>query len=224
MRLGALCAAFAILTSVSVHAADLYEAPAPVFTPAASNWSGFYAGLHGGYGWAGDLSGVIAGDATTTSDDIFVETDVGGPILGGQAGYNWQFDPVVLGIEGDASWSGIGPADETALFDEDVVDFLGSARLRAGIGLDRLLIYGTGGLGFAGINETSQGDGDDFHLGWTAGAGAEFLITDSVSLGGQYLHYGFDGDDDRRSSRDRFDGSVGAFTGRLNVKVGAMSP
>ena len=224
MRLPAICASLAVLIPGAVHAADIYEVPAPVFTPApaASTWTGIYAGLHGGYGWAGDLSGVVEGNPTIASDDTFFETDVDGPVLGGQIGVNWQADPVVLGIEADASWSGISTDEESAIFDEDVVDYLGSVRVRAGIGLDRLLVYGTGGFGFAGISDTSPKADSGFNGGWVAGAGGEFLLTDRVSLAGQYLHYGLGGDDHGRSATDRFDGSVDALTGRVNVKLGAI--
>lgn len=224
MRIRVFLAALAALASGSAQAADLYDVPAPLFTPestASSSWTGFYAGLHGGYGWAGDLSGVVAGDPATAADDRFFETDVDGALLGGQVGMNWQFDSIVLGVEGDASWSWISTDEKIPGFDEDVVDYLGSARVRAGVGFDRFLVYGTGGVGFAGIN-VAEGSDSDFDLGWAAGAGAEFLLTESVSIGGQYLHYGFGSDDNGRSARDSFDGSVDALTGRLNVKLGPL--
>jgi opacity protein-like surface antigen len=63
--------------------------------------------------------------------------------------------------------------------------------LRAGLGWDRVLLYGTGGV-------ASDFDG----LGWVAGAGAEFLLTQNVTLGAEYLHYDV-GDDDADVIRAR---------------------
>ena len=221
--------AFVALVPGPASAADLtvYEAPAPILAPdpIASSWSGFYFGVHGGYGWAGDYSGVDSRDPADPDDDVFFESDADGPVLGGQLGINWQCDWFVLGAEGDASWAGIDvdPDESPGVFnDDDVVDFLASARLRAGIGFDRLLLYATGGVGFVGLNDPLVDDTDDgIETGWTAGAGGDFLVTDNLSLGVQYLHYGVgDDDEDRRDGIDSFDGSVHTITGRVNLKFG----
>ena len=169
-------AAIALLSSTAI-AADLpiYEPPPVVETaPVAMNWSGFYIGAHGGWGWDED------------DDDGF--------IVGGQIGANWQMDIFVLGIEGDGSY-----------FDDDDGEGLASARLRAGLAFDRFLIYGTGGAGF--IFEE-----DDEEVGWTAGGGGEFLLTDNVTLGAEYLHYDFDDGDEQ----------VDVVRGRLNFKFGGL--
>lgn len=172
LRLLASASAFTLLMGAA-HAADIpiYEPPPPAMvspTPIAYNWSGFYIGAHGGYGFAdGDF------------EDGFV--------IGGQAGFNWQWNTFVLGVEGDGSF-----------VDFDDVDVLGTLRLRGGFALDRFLVYGTGGAAF----------GPD--LGWVAGGGAEFALTDSVSLGAEYLHYDYD------------DGSADVVRGRLNVKFNSL--
>ena len=68
--------------------------PAPMLstTPIAYNWSGFYIGAHGGWGF---------GDGAF--DDGFV--------VGGQLGVNWQFNNFVLGVEGDGSFVDWGATD-----------------------------------------------------------------------------------------------------------------
>jgi outer membrane immunogenic protein len=131
MRTVLTAAAIGVLTNTAL-AADIYEQPAPIadIAPMGSDWSGFHVGLHGGYGWA-DLQSL-------DEDDLFDEADLGGPVLGGQIGFNKQWDWAVLGAEADASWSGIDH-DE----DEDWgVDWLASARLRAGVALDACLSTG----------------------------------------------------------------------------------
>ena len=159
-RLLSAAAAIALVSGVA-QAADLpvYDPPPPAMMspmPIAYNWSGFYIGLHGGFGWA-DVDG-------DEDEDI---------VLGGQIGTNWQWGGFVLGAEGDASWAGM-----------DGVDWLASGRLRGGFAIDRLLVYGTGGVA-----------GSDADFGWVFGGGAEFALTESVSLGAEYLHYDFGSDD-----------------------------
>ena len=58
----------------------------------------------------------------------------------------------------------------------------GSLRGRAGIALDRFLLYGTAGLAGTKLELSSAGDSDDKDLwGWTAGAGVEGMITDNIT-------------------------------------------
>jgi outer membrane immunogenic protein len=162
----------AILSSAAV-AADfptMSPPPAPMLstTPIAYNWSGFYIGGHGGWGF---------GDGAF--DDGF--------IVGGQLGVNWQFNSFVLGAEGDGSFVDWGDTDA-----------VGTVRLRGGIALDRFLPYVTGGAAF----------GDD--IGWVAGGGVDFALTDSISAGVEFLHYDYDED------------SSNVIRGRVNVMFNSL--
>lgn len=216
---------FGILTCISTvslgSAADFYDVPAPMIAPEAPrfDWNRFYIGVHAGYGWAGDVSGVYRNDPADDEDDVFFESSVNGPVLGGQLGLDWQSGNLVLGAEADLAWAGMN-ADEDHSGDGDVVDYLGSARLRAGAALDRFLVYGTGGLGVAGISDPLDDDPGELELGWTAGAGGEYLLNDRMSVGVQYQHYGFGDEDDE--GPDSFDGGVKALSGRFNLKLGAF--
>src|SRR6185437_9888119 len=71
--------------------------PAPVYTPVFS-WTGFYAGINGGYGWGGNTSF----SAPFPSSSF----DTSGGLVGGTLGYNYQMNQLVFGVEGDidASW------------------------------------------------------------------------------------------------------------------------
>ena len=158
LRLAASASALALLSSVAA-AADIptfSPPPAPMLstTPIAYNWSGFYVGAHGGWGF---------GDGAF--DDGFV--------VGGQLGVNWQFNSFVLGAEGDGSWTDWGGSDA-----------VGTVRLRGGFALDRFMPYVTGGAAFQDFED----------VGWVAGGGVEFALTDNVSAGVEYLHYDFDDD------------------------------
>jgi outer membrane immunogenic protein len=209
-----LAAAFAMVSGTAI-AADIpvYEEPPPV-TPYIPTWSGFYAGLHGGYGWGDgiicpaailgiDLNG--DGICECPEDGPFVVSgDDEGAVIGGQIGVNWQMNMFVLGAEGDASWVG---------FDDDGLEWLASIRGRTGVGFDRFLIYGTGGAAFGGFDDL--GGDDDLEVGWVGGGGGEFLLTEHVSLGAEYLHYEFDPDDPG-------DFSVDVIRGRVNFKFGGL--
>ena len=219
-------AALALMSSAA-FAADLpvYEAPPEMVapTPVVSNWSGFYVGLHGGYGWADlddDDDGVDFGDA-----------DLEGAVIGGQIGVNWQWNMFVLGVEGDASWSGIDDEDDFDFADGDEetlgFDWLASVRGRLGLGWDRFMIYGTGGVAFTefnteGFTGTDEGETE---VGWVAGGGGEFLVTDNVSVGVEYLHYEFDDvfeDTPVGGPTESIDTSADVIRGRVNVKFNSL--
>src|ERR1043165_2188332 len=87
-----------------------------------------------------------------------------GVIGGGQIGYNWQVNQFVLGFEADAVGTGLnggrgtatrsfGPpillatVNQTVAVDFGRMDWMASIRGRAGFGVDRDLVYGTGGAG-----------------------------------------------------------------------------
>lgn len=213
-------AALALMSTAGL-AADLpvYEPPPAMIapTPMASNWSGFYVGLHGGYGWA-DL------DDQDTGLVDFDDADLEGAVIGGQIGVNWQWNMFVAGVEADASWSGIDTDDDFD-FDGDTdspgFDWLASARGRVGLAFDRFMIYGTGGVAFTEFDHDGLGTSDDIQVGWVAGGGGEFLVTDNVTLGVEYLHYEFDDTFDTLAGTE-VNSDVDVIRGRVNVKFGSL--
>ncbi|MBP0500691.1 porin family protein, partial [Mycobacterium tuberculosis] len=57
----------------------------------------------------------------------------------------------------------------------------GSIRARAGIALDPVLLYGTGGVAITDSKLSGPlGSESKTHVGWTAGAGAEAKITQNI--------------------------------------------
>ena len=214
-------AALALMSSAGL-AADLpvYEPPPAMIapTPMASNWSGFYVGLHGGYGWAN-----LDDDDTGFGVD-FDDADLEGAVIGGQVGVNWQWNMFVLGVEGDASWSGIDADDDfDGDFEDDSpgFDWLASARGRVGLAFDRFMVYGTGGAAFTEFDHDGLGTSDDTQVGWVAGGGGEFLVTDNVTLGVEYLHYEFDDTFDTLAGAE-VNSDVDVIRGRVNVKFGSL--
>lgn len=210
--LSAVTAAIALAAS-SALAADIpvYEpAPAaPVAAPVVTTWTGFYAGLHAGYGWGDRHFDYDEDSFLSDCCDISAEGfdyDPNGLVAGGQIGFNYQWNYVVLGIEGDASWSHMD--DELHIedyfrsdLDVDVsIDWLASIRGRLGLAFDRFMAYGTGGVAWAGVETdvdhggNSSSDGQTHH-GWVAGLGVEAMVTDMVTVRAEYLHYEFGEED-----------------------------
>jgi outer membrane immunogenic protein len=81
--------------------------PPPVAAPAyISDWAGFYVGINGGGGWAHTdfQNGIFETNAnfdTTFPASIPPNQSSSGGIFGFQFGHNWQWGPLVGGLEID---------------------------------------------------------------------------------------------------------------------------
>jgi outer membrane immunogenic protein len=207
--------------------APVYKAP-PALVPAFS-WTGFYIGGNVGYGanTADGNPGCI--DNTGVPNGPFCQVVPGGHINasgvfgGGQFGYNWQFAQYVWGIETDFQGSGIrgsttasgpfgffgGPGLGLALppgaftASEDL-QWFGTTRIRFGYaGIDRVLLYVTGGAAYGAASLSSNlialNAGTTYpastsvtKVGWAAGGGLEYAISTnwSAKLEGLYFDLG----------------------------------
>jgi outer membrane immunogenic protein len=206
-------AALAFLAScIIAHAADVPTEPVykgPVVLP-AYNWTGFYIGANGGYGWGQqDPWGVL-----TNRFDTF-SVPFSGWTLGGTAGAQIQSGHVVLGVEADVDWAKITgaakavptiagipiPAGTATLATS--INNLSTGRFRVGYALDSWLLYTTAGLVLADANtnvSTVGGaacttailsaicSGTNYRIGATAGVGVEYGFTPNVSAKVEYLY------------------------------------
>jgi outer membrane immunogenic protein len=186
-------------------------AKAPI-APVNSSWAGFYLGAHGGYGWGQDnfSNGVLV--STPSPIPLIDGPRSQGGIGGGQAGFNWQYDRVVTGIEADFSVSSIRGASNLAFPDgvgdidiesrSDSVKYLGTLRGRVGwLPVSNVLVYGTAGLAWERLEQTTTDitpietqvitqPSDRF--GWVAGVGVESMVSGTNWIGRlEYLHYDF---------------------------------
>ena len=126
----------------AAFAADMPVKAPPA--PAVYNWTGIYGGVHLGFGggikdWGG------------------INFLANGPIAGVQVGANQQIGNFVLGVEADASWSGIKGRQfeevtvpfSPSLFQATInsrVENLQTLAVRFGLAADRWLIYVKGGV------------------------------------------------------------------------------
>ncbi len=212
----------AALAPMAAQAADMPQyTPPPVITAVPSfDWTGFYAGLNAGYGWSSsdgadatfvDPGGAFFGPCLAAGACARgMSYDRNGFVGGVQAGYNWQFNQLVLGIEGDIEYSdmngssisttAVAPFAVGRFAASSDINWLGTLRGRAGVAIDRALVYATAGLavggvddsyswGFPSIPQVYSGNSSDTEWGWTAGGGIDIAITDNWVLGAEVLYF-----------------------------------
>lgn len=195
-------AMLALLAATSAAAAaDLptkMAVKAPVVAPLPT-WTGLYVGIAGGMGWARDRIEVNPGGFTTPT------LTGNGAIFGGTLGYNWQYNALIVGVEGDASWARIDPkGSDATVFPTCTaggigtcgteLQFLGTVRGRAGYLItNSVLLYATGGVAFGELNASmnlplvSVG-AKEMRTGWTAGGGVEAMLFGNWTGKIEYLH------------------------------------
>lgn len=178
--------------------------------------------------------GIVIVPGTTQPMPSFELNSKGNFIGGGQVGYNLQFQRWVVGVEGDVQ---IGSRERSTQYslilpvtaisqpanitlDRSLkTNWTSSIRVRAGYTvMDRVLLYGTGGLAIADVRVTatdtylippgpgaapllstigplppSIGTATETRtlLGWTIGGGADWAVTDNIIIGFQYRHSDF---------------------------------
>ena len=140
---GVSACALILALGTAATAADFAPVEEPIY-----GWEGFYVGGHIGWGKADFEGSFKTGDTDERTPD-----DPRDMLVGAHAGYNFQMDSILFGIEVDASklgWdesSGPGIDDFTAAIDTEV-DWLASVRGRLGIAFEDFLLYATGGIAF----------------------------------------------------------------------------
>ena len=185
-------------------------APAPA---AAMDWSGFYLGGHLGGGRSNDGWSDPFGPTPAPLGSVnvagFGDTiHAGGPLGGGQIGFNLQSGQWVFGVAADASaadlrgentcFSGIG-----GINCQRVVNAFGAITGRVGYAFDRSLAYAKGGAawtrttyelnGNTGALTLGSGSTGMTSWGWTAGGGIEYALTSNWTTFLEYDHIGLSG-------------------------------
>jgi outer membrane immunogenic protein len=188
MKNALLTAAALMAISSAAHAAD---APAPV-----ANWTGVYIGANVGLA-GGDFDYGLDYDFGIVNNEFQGEDysagllgdfglDSSGLFAGGQIGFNYQIDQIVLGAEADFQWSGLeGDLDASLTGTSSAapssigagvsagseVDWFGTLRLRAGWAVtDNFLPYITGGAAYGKVKSSYNINYDFGGLGGPSGS------------------------------------------------------
>jgi outer membrane immunogenic protein len=221
------------LTSAG-QAADLpYQAPPPVIAAVPFfTWTGFYVGVNAGWGWREDDEESVfltpgPGTPGLAGTLVFPGNGDGGFTGGGQIGYNYQIGSFVIGVEADIQYADTDE-DQTVVFlpgagftgtfvpgvfNSNAPEWWGSVRARLGFAIDRVLIYGTGGLAYT-----------EDAAGWALGGGVEWALpvnwfgSSAVTFGVEGLWLSIDQDDDNAN------GFVGRFTPAVGPPVDVFTP
>lgn len=195
-----LAVSAAALMSGAAHAADaVYEELPVAIEVDGFTWTGGYVGAQIGYAWANTEVRDIDDYPFALNGQEYIDFNSNGIAGGIYAGYNWQFDQIVVGIEAEITAADINKTVPNTWFDDpdesfsNELNWFGTLRGRVGYSVDRFLPYVTAGAAFADIR-SSYNDPDDYAVvddivwGWTIGAGVNYAVTDNWILKAEYLY------------------------------------
>ena len=194
---GLAAAACGVLLAASgAQAADLrVQQPTAAYNSPGYNWSGYYAGV-----FAGGAHGVWSSDFYRNNNHGHSEQGADGAAFGVYGGYNYQFaNRFVIGAELDLGKSTASVSNDIYDNDSSLAKFgaFGSARARLGYAFDRLLVFGTVGVGFANLtNDIQKGRNageqviweDHVKAGLTTGVGVEYAFTNEWVGRAEYVY------------------------------------
>lgn len=194
------CVAGLLASVLVVGAASAADLPsvkaAPVYTPPVFTWDGWHIGVVGGYG-----GGSVASTSTiytfASASAGFLNQSVGtsGWLIGYEAGYDWQFNNLVVGYESEFSYADVSSSNGFGV-PSARLEWFGAERLRFGYAMGRVLPYITGGLAYGRTKSDGTqafggflfpANGSTWQAGWTVGAGVEYAVVDNISVKAEYL-------------------------------------
>jgi outer membrane immunogenic protein len=220
-------------------AADLAARPytkAPPMVAAAYDWSGFYAGINGG--WGSSRNSWTAVPPTTPFIGGEGSHDADGGTVGGQVGYRWQAGTFVFGLEAQGNWADFSGSNLSTLYpnvNTTSIDAFGLFTGQVGYAVNNVLLYVKGGAAVTSntyrINSLVGAPigvtGDDTRWGGTIGAGLEYAFAPNWSVGVEYNHlfmqdrtYNFTTPAGVGFGADRIRQDVDLVTARLNYRFG----
>lgn len=205
-------AAISALIGTPALAADLtYKAPCCSATPVWS-WTGFYIGGNVGGGWATDQVTRLDFPSADYPLGYSSTKNLSGILGGGQVGYDFQLNRIVLGVLADADATGLtGTTPELGLLGDELsthsskINWIADAGGRVGLAWGTWLPYVKGGAAWINYhdtgNDTSVPAGtfldsstqSKTFTGWFIGDGIEFKIAPNLSAFAEYDYYRFTG-------------------------------
>ncbi len=212
MRKVSLAAAALAALAGPAFAADLAsqkEAPVYVAPPPFFNWTGFYAGADVGGAWSDHDATIVASPLAPAQA---INTQLSGVAGGGFAGYNYQINQFVIGVQGDIQGLGVSGTTFSASTDTTSKvqgDWVGAINGRLGFAFDRVLFYAIGGaafthgsttvtagpaltalLGQLGVAATPVNIAHDW-TGYDIGGGVEYAVTPNWMARVEYRYSDF---------------------------------
>jgi outer membrane immunogenic protein len=209
--------AIGALVATPAMAADLgmpVKAPPAPVVPAYS-WTGFYIGGEIGGGWASETTTIITQSSAHPGFPVGFQTsrDLSGFLGGINAGYNYQINQFVIGVEGDYTWADVtgtssdaSPTTGDIATHADRMDWVATVTGRLGVVFNNnWLFYGKAGWAWAGFHDDSStfnptqtvlldtSTSSTTRDGWTAGAGIEWGFAPGWSAKVEYDYVGFEG-------------------------------
>jgi outer membrane immunogenic protein len=148
-------------------------------------WSGFYLGGTIGYGL-----GTVEVDGNSGNFDF----NQRGALYGGYAGYNWRFNTLILGVEGEGKLGHVsGSASAGGITAATDLNWQGSVRGRLGfLATPAVMLYGMAGVTWADFDisglTTGSGKLNQTFFGAQVGGGAEVKLTEQWSLRLDYTY------------------------------------
>ncbi len=178
----------------TLMAAALLGTTALASTANATQWTGYYIGVSGGYTESNTRYEDLDYSANGATQDWFTD----GLGIGVQIGHNWQNKNTVYGVELD--FSGFGVEDQRIYSGnqgiENELNWLGSLRARSGFGTGQVFFYQTLGLAVGdfdghwivfGDPANSWSDHGDTKAGLIGGFGVEGMIDGNWSVRAEFL-------------------------------------
>lgn len=202
------------------------KAPPRTEVAAVYNWTGFYVGGHVGYG---QLENGWTDRGITAAGNVFFINNLPNQLYrnnadaflgGGQVGYNWQSDRLLIGVEGEYSWMKskgqveslflpgaipfafalCAPVACTARFTSET-DGLASVTGRLGYAASNWLFFVKGGAAWINTSHeyvvpqrtatTGFPTVSLTRTGWTVGTGVEYGFLGNWSAKLEYQYYDF---------------------------------
>ncbi|MGA9599125.1 MAG: TonB-dependent siderophore receptor, partial [Methylocystis sp.] len=198
-------------------AAPVLAAKAPPIDWTGYTWAGLYAGGQVGMIWGANHGNYYVATPGGLSAYDPLDGDAQVASVEGHVGYNWQFDHAVVGLEGSIIGTNLVKNSLLPVYDPSSLspggtlttavksNLQGSIRARAGYAWGRLLPFVTGGVALGGFTQQTYLAGEDalglfnaansgqsmLRVGWTLGAGAEWAMTRSWAIRGEYRYTDF---------------------------------
>jgi outer membrane immunogenic protein len=182
------------------------------------DWSGFYVGVFGGYGYGNHNINNATG--TVGLADYTANYSSQGAVAGGEFGYDtYVYKDILVGVKAEGFWSGIAGNDSSQYFalafpgvaavDADKLRYGGSLMAKGAYAIDRWELFFEAGWAFGSIVHTNTADVagivafppgpvlaavDKFNVqanGLAAGGGFAYAVTNNVIAKFEYRYYSF---------------------------------